>query len=93
MVRLPIGRERHELQAQFPPASIELWNASQFRLPSLHSVLIISAARNPMDTIATTIDSHSATIQKERFQSEFSGLGFLFMYSSQASKDRHFTKT
>jgi len=45
-----------------------------------------------MDTIATTINGHSATTQKERFQSGFSGVGFLFMYSSQAFEDRHFTK-
>ena len=45
-----------------------------------------------MDTIATTINGHSATTQKERLQSGFSRVGFLFMYSSQAFEDRHFTK-
>jgi hypothetical protein len=74
-----IGMDRHALQTQFPPSRIELWNAPQFRLPSLHSVLITSAARNPMDTIATTINGHSTTTQKEIFQSEFLGVGFLFM--------------
>ena len=53
-----IGMDRHALQTQFPPSRIELWNAPQLRLPSLHSVLITSAARNPMDTIATTINGH-----------------------------------
>jgi hypothetical protein len=91
IVGLLISRERHELQTQFPPSRIELWNASQFRLPSLHSVLIKAGARNPIARIATTINGHSATAQKEMFQSEFSGVGFLFMYSSQAFEDRHFT--
>ena len=45
-----------------------------------------------MDTIATTINGHSATTQKERFQSGFSGVGFLFIPFSQAFEDRHFTK-
>ena len=45
-----------------------------------------------MDTIATTINGHSATTQKERLQSGFSGVGFLFMLLSQAFEDRHFTK-
>ena len=45
-----------------------------------------------MDTIATTINGHSATTQKERFQSGFSGVGFLFMPLSQAFEDRHFRK-
>ena len=45
-----------------------------------------------MDTIATTINGHSATTQKERFQSGFSGVGFLFMSLSQAFEDRHFRK-
>ena len=57
--------ERHALQTQFPPSRIELWNAPQFRLPSLHSVLITSAARNPIATIATQINGHSTTNQKE----------------------------
>ena len=45
-----------------------------------------------MDTIATTINGHSATTQKERFQSGFSGVGFLFMPLSQAFEDRYFTR-
>ena len=42
-----------------------------------------------MDTIATTINGHSATTQKERFQSGFSGVGFLFM-PLFTFEDRHF---
>src|SRR6266478_8448569 len=74
-----IGIDRHTLQTQFPPSAIELRDGPELRLPSLHSVLITSAARNPMDTIARTINGHSATTQKERFQSGFSGVGFLFI--------------
>ena len=92
IVKLLIGRERHELQTQFPPSRIELWNASQFRLPSLHSVLSKAGARNPIARIATTINGQSATTQKERFQSGFSGVGFLFMHFSQVFEDRHFRK-
>src|SRR4029077_5277854 len=87
-----IGIDRHDLQAQFPPSRIELWNARQFRLPSLHSVLITSAARNPRDTIATRINGHSTTNQKEIFHSEFLGVGFLFMHLSQAFEGRDFTE-
>ena len=83
---------RHELQAQFPASRIELWNAPQFRLPSLHSVLIKAGVRNPIATIATTINGHRTTTQKEILQSEFLGVGFLFMLFSQAFEDRHFTK-
>jgi hypothetical protein len=75
---------RHDLQTQFPPSRIELWNAHQLRLPSLHSVLIKTGARNPIATIATTINGHSTTNQKEIFQSEFLGVDFLFMLFSQA---------
>jgi hypothetical protein len=92
IVRLLIGRERDELQTQFPPSRIELWNAPQFRLPSLHSVLIKAGARNPRHTIATTINGQRTTNQKEMFQSEFLGVGFLFMSFSQAFEDRHFRK-
>ena len=92
IVRLLIGRERDELQTQFPPSRIELWNAPQFQLPSVHRVLIKAGARNPIATIATTINGHSTTNQKEILQSEFLGVGFLFMYFSQAFEDRHFTK-
>ncbi len=92
IVRFLIVRERDELQTQFPPSRIELWNGPQFRLPSLHSVLIKAGARNPIATIATTINGHSTTNQKEILQSEFLGVGFLFMHFSQAFEDRHFTK-
>src|SRR6266550_7936749 len=74
-----VGIDRHALQTQFPPSRIELWNAPQFQLPSLHSVLIKAGARNPIATIATTINGHITTNQKEMFQSEFSGVRFLFM--------------
>src|SRR5258705_6870223 len=87
-----IGIDRHALQTQFPPSRIELWNAPQFRLPSLHSVLINAGARNPIATIATTINGHSTTNQKEIFQSEFLRVRFLFMLLSQAFEDRHFRK-
>src|SRR5258705_9972148 len=89
---LLIRWDRHALQTQFPPSRIELWNAPQFRLPSLHSVLINAGARNPIATIATTINGHSTTNQKEIFQSEFLGVRFLFMLLSQAFEDRHFRK-
>ena len=92
IVRLLIGRERDALQTQFPPSRIELWNAPQFQLPSLHSVLIKAGARNPIATIATTINGHSTTNQKEILQSEFLGVGFLFTHFSQAFEDRHFRK-
>ena len=82
---------RHELQTQFPPSGIKLWDSPQFRLPGLHSVLIKAGARNPIATIATTISGHSTTNQKEIFQSEFVGVGFLFMLFSQAFENRHFT--
>ena len=87
-----IGIDRHALQAQFPPSRIKLWNAPQFRLPSLHSVLIRGGARNPIATIAATINGHSTTTHKEIFQSEFLGVGFLFMHFSQAFEERHFMK-
>jgi hypothetical protein len=90
--RFVIGIDRHALQTQFPPSRIELWNAPQFQLPSLHRVLIKAGARNPIATIATTINGHSTTNQKEILQSEFLGVGFLFMHFSQAFEDRHFTK-
>jgi hypothetical protein len=87
-----IGIDRHALQTQFPPSGIELWNGPQFRLPRLHSVLITAAARNPIDTIATQISGHNTATQKEIFQSEFSGVEFLFMVFSQAPEARNFTK-
>ena len=86
------GMAWYELQTQFPPSRIELWNAPQFRLPSLHSVLIRAGARNPIATIATTINGHSTTTQKEILRSEFLGVGFLFMHFSQAFEGRHFRK-
>jgi len=90
--RFVIGMDRHTLQTQFPPSRIELWNAPQFQLPSLHRVLIKAGARNPIATIATTINGHSTTTQKEIFRSEFLGVGFLFMHFSQAFEGRHFRK-
>jgi hypothetical protein len=87
-----IGMDRHALQTQFPPSRIELRNAPQFQLPSLHRVLIKAGARNPIATIATTISGHRTTSQKEIFQSEFLRVGFLFMHFSQAFEDRHFRK-
>src|SRR5580765_4920383 len=78
-----VGIDRHALQTQFPPSRIELWDAPQFRLPSLHSVLSKAGARKPIATIATTINGHSTRNQKEIFQSEFLGVGFLFMHFSQ----------
>jgi len=89
---LVTGMAWYELQTQFPPSRIELWNALQFQLPSLHSVLIKAGARNPIATIATTINGHSTTTQKEMFQSEFLGVGFLFMLFSQSFEDQHFRK-
>jgi hypothetical protein len=89
IVRLLIGRDRHDLQTQFPPSGIELRNAPQFQLPSLHNVSITAAATNP---IATPIDGLSTANQKEMFQSEFSGIGFLFMLIPQAAQHRYFTK-
>jgi hypothetical protein len=86
------GLDRHELQPQFPPSRIDLRNAPQFQLPSLHRVLIKAGARNPIATTATTMNGQSATTQKERFHSGFLGVGFLFMLLSQAFEDRHFAK-
>jgi hypothetical protein len=86
---LVTGMAWYELQTQFPPSRIELWNAPQFRLPSLHSVLIRAGARNP---IATTINGHSTTNQKEIPQSEFLGVGCFFTHFSQAFEERHFRK-
>jgi hypothetical protein len=84
-----IGIDPHALQTQFPPSRIELRNAPQFRLPSLHIASITAAATNP---IATPINGLSTANQKEMFQSEFSGVGFFFMPLSQAFEDRHFRK-
>src|SRR5262249_35358045 len=42
--------------------------------------------------IATPINGLSAANQKEMFQSEFSGVGFLFTTFSQAFEKRHFRK-
>src|SRR6476619_562715 len=80
--------DRHALQTQFPPSRIELRNGPKFRLPSLHSVLITPAARNPIATIATQINGHSTGSQKEAFHSNFSGFGFAFMLFSQAPEGR-----
>src|SRR5436190_23148296 len=84
-----IGIERHALQTQFPPSRIELRDGPQLRLPSFHSASITAAAANPS---ATPINGLSTANQKEMFQSEFSGVGFLFTSFSQAFKGGHFTK-
>jgi hypothetical protein len=42
--------------------------------------------------IATPINGLSTANQKEMFQSDFSGVGFLFMSFSQAFEDQHFRK-
>src|SRR5437773_1948072 len=89
IVRSLVGRDRHALQTQFPPSGIELRNGPQFRLPSFHSASITAAAANPS---ATPINGLRTANQKEMFQSEFSGVGFVFMPLSQAFKDRNFTK-
>ena len=84
-----IGMDRHALQTQFPPSRIELRNGPQVRLPSFHRVSITAAAANPS---ATPINGLITANQKEMFQPEFSGVGFLFMPLSQAFEDRHFSK-
>ena len=58
--------DRDALQAQFPPSAIELRNGRQFWRPSLHSVLTKAGAKNPIATIATTINGHSTRTQKEK---------------------------
>ena len=85
-----IGTGGHALQTQLPSSRIELGNSSQFRFPSSHSVSTMAAATNP---IATPINGLNTANQKEMFQSEFSGVGFLFMLFSQAPEGRNFTKT
>src|SRR6266853_5101233 len=84
-----IGIDRHALQTQFPPSRIELRNGPQFWLPSFHSASTTAAAANPS---ATPINGLSTANQKEMFQSEFSGVGFLFMPLSQAFEDRRCKK-
>ena len=84
-----IGSDRHALQAQLPPSGIELRDGPQLRLSSFHSASITAAAANPS---ATPINGLSTANQKEMFQAEFSGVGFLFMHFSQAFEDGHFTK-
>ena len=89
MVSLLTGKERRELQTQFPASGIELGNSSQFHFSSSHSVSTMAAATNP---IATPIKGLSTANQKETFQPESLALGFLFMLFSQADKHRYFTK-
>ena len=84
--------DRHALQTPFPPSEIELWNGPKFRLTSLHSVLIKAGARNPIATIATTINGQSTKTQKEISRSEFLGVRLLFILLSQALEERYFTK-
>jgi len=90
IVRLLIGRDRHDLQTQFPPSGIELRNAPQFQLPSFHSASITAAAANPS---ATPINGLITANQKEMFQSEFSGVGFLFMPLFSSARRATFQRT
>jgi hypothetical protein len=83
------GMDRHALQTQFPSSAIELRDGPQFRLPNFHSDSTTAAAANPS---ATPINGLSTANQKEMFQPEFSGVGFLFITLSQAFEDRHFTR-
>jgi hypothetical protein len=83
------GMDCHALQTQFPPSAIELRDGPQLRLPNFHSASTAAAAANPS---ATPINGLSTANQKEMFQSEFSGVGFLFITLSQAFEDRHFRK-
>jgi len=48
--------------------------------------------RQSQSKIATPINGLNAANQKERFQFEFSGVGFFFMHFSQAPEGRNFTK-
>jgi hypothetical protein len=85
-----IGIDRHALQTQFPPSGIELRDGPQFQLPSLHRFSITAAATNP---IATPINGLSTANQKEMFQSEFLGVGFLFMLLFSSVRRPTFHKT
>ena len=87
MVSLLTGKERHELQTQFPASGIELGNSSQFHFPSSHSVSTMAAATNP---IATPIKGLSTANQKETFQPLVRG--FLSMLIPQAAQHQYFTK-
>src|SRR2546427_10882307 len=71
-----IGIDRHALQTQFPPSRIELRNGPKLHFPSSHSVSTMAAATNPS---ATPINGLSTANQKETFQADLSGGGFLFM--------------
>src|SRR4029077_7032962 len=70
------GMDWHALQTQFPPSRIELRNCPKLHFPSSHSVSTMAAATNP---IATPIKGLSTANQKQTFQADFSGVGFLFM--------------
>jgi hypothetical protein len=87
MVSLLTGKERRELQTQFPASGIELGNSSQFHFSSSHSVSTMAAATNP---IATPIKGLSTANQKETFQPLV--LGFLSMLIPQAAQHQYFTK-
>src|SRR6478672_9192324 len=89
MVSLLTGKERHELQTQFPASGIELGNSSQFHFSSSHSVSTMAAATNP---IATPIKGLSTANQKETCQPESWAIAFVFMPFSQAFEYRHFTE-
>ena len=83
MVSLLTGKERRELQTQFPASGIEMGNSSQFHFSSSHSVSTMAAATNP---IATPIKGLSTANQKETFQRESLVLGVLFMLFLKRSR-------
>src|SRR4029077_15632819 len=85
-----IGMDRHALQPQFPPSGIELRNGPQLWLPSFHSASTTAAAANPS---ATPINGLNTANQKETFQSDFSGIGFLFMPLFSSVRRPTFHKT
>jgi hypothetical protein len=87
IVRLLIGRDRHDLQAQFPASTIELWRCHQLGLRSLYSASVAAAATNL--TATPTLALMPKTRRKH------SSLGFqksVCLHAIyQALEDRHFT--
>jgi hypothetical protein len=83
-----IGIDRHTLQAQFPPSTIELLGCHQLGSPSLYGASITAAATDP--TATPTLALMPKTRRKH------SSLGFqksVCLHAiSQALKDRHFRK-
>src|SRR5260221_9001774 len=74
--------DRHALQTQFPPSRIELWNGPQFRLPSLHSVLITSALgiqspQSPRQSTATVPQTRKKYSNLSFQESDFFSRHFL----------------